>query len=129
MAITSAAVFLPNHASAFWPFSTNADAAMPALVPSSSTPILRAPINRNPNSSAPIALATSGGSALISYNGPGGTIAENANDVPPDRISVYEVKQYDTLLDIAHMFGDISVNTIIWANDLSGPKDIHPGDM
>ncbi|MCR4276047.1 MAG: LysM peptidoglycan-binding domain-containing M23 family metallopeptidase, partial [Candidatus Parcubacteria bacterium] len=28
-----------------------------------------------------------------------------------------------------HMFGDISVNTIIWANDLSGPKDIHPGDM
>ena len=90
---------------------------------------MRAPINRNPNSLAPIALATSGGSALVAYNGPGGTIAEMANNVPPGRISVYEVKENDTLGDIAHMFGDISVNTIIWANDLSGPKDIHPGDM
>ena len=33
----------------------------------------------------------------------------------------------DTLSEIADMF-DVSVNTIIWANNLSGIKDIHPGD-
>ena len=33
----------------------------------------------------------------------------------------------DTLSEIADMFG-VSVNTIIWANNLSGTRDIHVGD-
>lgn len=135
MAVLSAAALLPNRVSAFWPFSTNADAATNAVIPSSSTPALVASINRNPSSSAPIALATSGGSALVSYNGPGGTIAETANDVPPDRISVYVVRgskgdtKGDTLSEIAAMF-NVTVSTIVWANNLSGPNAVlHEGDM
>lgn len=130
-----AAALLPNYASAFWPFSTNADAATNAFIPSSSTPTLRAPLNSNPNSSAPIALATSGNSALVSYNGPGGTIAEIANDTPPDRISVYVVRGSnedgpgDTLSEIATMF-HVTMDTIVWANNLSGRNAVlHEGDM
>jgi murein DD-endopeptidase MepM/ murein hydrolase activator NlpD len=123
-----AAATLPERASAFWPFSTNADAATSALVPSASTPVLVASINRNPNAGAPIALTTSGGAALVSYGGLDGTIAEIANDIPPDRISVYPVREGDTLSDIATMF-DVSVSTIIWANNLKSALDVHPGDI
>ncbi|MDP1690068.1 MAG: peptidoglycan DD-metalloendopeptidase family protein [bacterium] len=128
-AILSAAVFLPQHASAFWPFSTNADAAAAnTFIPTASTPVLTASTNSNPNSSAPIALATSNGSALVSYNGPDGTLSDIANAPPPDRISIYEVKPHDTLSGIADMF-DVSVNTIIWANNLSSAKNIHEHDI
>jgi murein DD-endopeptidase MepM/ murein hydrolase activator NlpD len=119
---------LPNHASAFWPFSTNAGAATTnALVPSASTPVLMASINRNPNPGAPIALATSGGAALVSYSGPSGTLADVEGAVQPDRISVYVVRAGDTLSDISNMFG-VSVNTILWANNLKSTRDVHPGD-
>ncbi|HMP67334.1 MAG TPA: peptidoglycan DD-metalloendopeptidase family protein [Candidatus Paceibacterota bacterium] len=40
------------------------------------------------------------------------------------KISVYEVREGDTLSQIAEMY-DVSVNTIRWANDFSGP--IKPG--
>jgi len=96
-------------------------------IPSSSTPALHATLNSNPNSSAPIALATSGDSALVSYSGPDGAIDGAASATPPDRISVYVVRPGDTLSEIADMFG-VSVNTIIWANNLSGVKDVHSGD-
>jgi LysM repeat protein len=128
VAVLSATALLPDHASAFWPFSTNADAATSALIPSSSTPTLRAPLNSNPNSSAPIALATSGGSALVSYNGPDGTVADVAGSVQTDRISVYVVRNGDTLSEISDMFG-VSINTILWANNLKSSRDVHPGDM
>src|SRR3989338_4999711 len=106
-----AATLLPNDATAFWPFSTNADAAANALIPSASTPALVASINRNPNASAPIALATSGGSALIAYGGPSGTAANVASAPAPERvstISVYVVRPGDTLSDIAGMFERVS---------------------
>jgi murein DD-endopeptidase MepM/ murein hydrolase activator NlpD len=41
------------------------------------------------------------------------------------QISTYLVKPGDTLSEIAELYG-VSVNTIIWANSLSG-KTIHPG--
>jgi murein DD-endopeptidase MepM/ murein hydrolase activator NlpD len=43
-----------------------------------------------------------------------------------DTISVYEVKNGDTLATIAKLFG-VSKNTIMWANDLKSEK-ITPGD-
>lgn len=129
MAVLSAAMLLPGRASAFWPFSTPVDAASNTIIPSASTPVLAASINRNPNASAPIALVTSGNSALVSYNGPSGTIAEMANDIPPDRISVYVVAQNDTLGEIAKMF-KVTVNTIVWANNLSSANAVLTvGDM
>lgn len=63
---------------------------------------------------------------MLAYSGPSGTTADIANATPPDRISVYVVRPGDTLSEIASMFG-VSVNTIIWANNLSGGV-AHPGD-
>ena len=120
-------ILIPSHADAFWPFSTNADAATNAIIPSASTPVLTASLNSNPNVSAPTVLATSGGSALVSHSGPSGTIANIANTPSSDQISVYVVRSGDTLSEIADMF-NVSINTIIWANNLSGTGDIHKGD-
>lgn len=121
------ATLLPSRASAFWPFSSNANAATNSIVPSSTTPALTAPINTNANASAPIALATSDGSALVAYSGPSGAAVDVPGTASPDQISVYVIRPGDTLSEIANMFG-VSVNTIVWANNLSGATDVHPGD-
>lgn len=120
-------MLIPSRADAFWPFSSNADAATNTIIPSASTPVLIASLNSNPNVGAPIALATSGDSALISHSGPSGTSADIGNTPSSDQISVYVVRKGDTLSDIAGMF-NVSVNTIIWANNLSSVTDIHKGD-
>jgi LysM repeat protein len=44
----------------------------------------------------------------------------------PDQISLYLVEEGDTLSQVAEMF-NVSVNTIVWANELGSDKDIHPG--
>lgn len=120
---------LPRYASAFWPFSTNADAAPDALIPNSGTPALVAATNSdpNPNKGLGATLQTSGDKALLAFAGPSGTIADIASSTPSGRISVYVVREGDTLSDIADMF-NVSINTIIWANDLSSSRDVHPGD-
>ena len=125
--IMFAAVSVPSRAHAFWPFSTQADAATNSFMPRASTPVLKASINSNPNVGVPIALTISGGAALVAHSGPSGTIADIADTPAPDRISVYVVRPGDTISDIANMFG-VSINTIIWANDLKSARDVHPGD-
>jgi murein DD-endopeptidase MepM/ murein hydrolase activator NlpD len=125
--VATAASLLPKRASAFWPFSLNANASTDTVVPSSVTPVLSAPTNSDPNASRPLALDTSGGVALVAHSGPSGTAALSLEIPPPDRISVYVARPGDTLSEIAAMYG-VSINTIIWANNLSGPSDVHPGD-
>jgi len=44
----------------------------------------------------------------------------------PDQISLYLVQDGDTLSQVSEMFG-VSVNTVVWANELSHNRDIHPG--
>lgn len=62
-----------------------------------------------------------GGTALMAEEGPSGTAADVEQQQPgSDTISVYTVHQGDTLAGIAKMFG-VTVNTIVWANDLKGP--------
>ena len=119
---------VPHRASAFWFFSSDANAAAIALAPNPSTPTLRAAINfdPNPNKGLGDTIPTSD-NAVIAYTGPSGTIADVASSTPPDRISVYVVRAGDTLSEVAKMF-NVSVNTIIWANNMSGPKDMHVGD-
>ena len=130
MAILSAAAFLPNHVRAFWPFSTNTSATANASIPGSKTPVLAAAVNSDPNPDKGLGanIQTSGNRALLAYAGPSGTIADVASSPPPDRISVYEVKKNDTLSDIAKIF-HVSVNTIIWANNLKSTLDVHPKDI
>jgi murein DD-endopeptidase MepM/ murein hydrolase activator NlpD len=63
-------------------------------------------------------------SAILSSEGPAGTFA-NIEVNKSDKISIYVVREGDTLSDIGKMF-DVSVNTIIWANDLKNAT-IRPG--
>ncbi|MEK7200661.1 MAG: peptidoglycan DD-metalloendopeptidase family protein [Patescibacteria group bacterium] len=61
---------------------------------------------------------TTEGNALVSNVGPSGTVIDTLVHKPTsDQISVYVVRQGDTLSQIAEMF-DVSVNTIKWGNDL-----------
>lgn len=64
-------------------------------------------------------------SAIVPEEGPSGTIADI--EKPKNAtISLYVVREGDTLSEIAEMF-DVSVNTIRWANDLSRSSSIQPG--
>lgn len=118
---------MPDHARAFWPFSTNANAAGVSFAQNSSSSLLKAATNVDPNPDKGLddSIQTSD-NAMIAYAGIMGSTADIVN-APTDRISVYVVRPGDTLSEIAKMF-DVSVNTIIWANNLSGIKDVHTGD-
>lgn len=62
--------------------------------------------------------------ALLPESGPLGTLADIEDGEPTsDQISIYTVHKGDTLSGIAKMFG-VSVNTIVWANDLKAPISI-----
>jgi len=65
--------------------------------------------------------------ALVSESTPFETSSEE-QVAPPlsDQISMYLVREGDTLSQVAKMF-NVSVNTVVWANQLSSNKDIHPG--
>lgn len=64
--------------------------------------------------------------ALIA-TGPVGTDQKSTSQGKGD-ISVYTVRDGDSLSQIAAMYG-VTVNTIIWANDLKDASDIHAGDV
>lgn len=66
-------------------------------------------------------------SALLPDVGPLGTIADVENRPPEsDKISIYVVREGDSLSQIARMFG-VSINTIIWANDINRGDLIRAG--
>jgi LysM repeat protein len=60
-----------------------------------------------------------GGTALMAEEGPSGTAADVEQHTESTAISVYTVHKGDSLAGIAKMFG-VTVNTIVWANDLKG---------
>lgn len=98
------------------------------VVPNPSLALLSSPTNSDPSSgSSPDAPDTTGGSALVPHTGPVGTIADIVDAPTNDQISIYVVRSGDSLSDIAKMFG-VSINTIIWANNLKSSKDVHVGE-
>jgi LysM repeat protein len=56
--------------------------------------------------------------ALVSENGPAGTLADIPDAGTTGQISKYMVRNGDTISGIAKMFG-VSRNTVIWANNLT----------
>lgn len=122
-------IFLPRTADAFWPFSiTNASGgASSPLVHDSSLDLLEAATNPDPNpAKGRGGIALTGGSALIAYAGPDGTLADIDRSDSAGRISTYTVRAGDSLSGIADMF-DVSVNTILWANNLPAKTALTPG--
>ncbi len=88
--------------------------------------ILQAATNLDPNpASGGADLNIIDEKALIAESGVSGGFVEIQNR-KNDQISVYEVKEGDSISQIANMF-EVSVNTIKWANGLTKP--ISPGDQ
>lgn len=131
LALGIVAFALPDRARAFSLFgwlTTSAEAGSSAVVPDPSLAVLAPARNADPNpNKTPRELALSGGSALISEAGPEGTPPDTYAAPADNTISTYVVQEGDTLSEIAQSF-DVSTNTILWANNLSSVKDIHPGD-
>lgn len=129
------AVILPLSVSAGFlsPFfgAVSADteewAPMSVRTNSQTVPLLRAALNIDPNP------AKGGGDIIISdgalvASGDIDGVGDMANTQTMNgEISVYVVREGDTLSQIAQMF-DISSKTILWANDISNPSKIRPGD-
>jgi len=97
----------------------------------SSLDLLEAPANPDPIAAkgGALALAMAGDSALVANVGPDGTVQRSGNAVKSNggQISTYTVKEGDNISEIADRFG-VSVNTILWANDISDVNTIRPGD-
>jgi LysM repeat protein len=75
-----------------------------------------------PSATAPVGggeIAMIDGSALIQEAGVIGTQADIVES-KSTQISLYVVRQGDSLSQIAEMFG-VSINTIVWANNIRGP--------
>ena len=95
-------------------------------IPNSQTmALLQAAVNPDPNPSKGGGEITIVGSALLPETGPSGTLAD-IEDHHSDTISIYVVREGDTLGGIAQMFG-VSVNTIMWANEVKSDKRLLVG--
>lgn len=99
--------------------SESASAQTEAVIESDSqTMALLEPSNNvNPNAKNNLSVVTDSQEVLIAEVGPTG---ENFNDIKSSngQISIYTVRSGDSLTKIADMF-DVSVNTILWANDMT----------
>lgn len=95
----------------------------------SKTPALRAAVNVDPNPAKGGGdITIVGGVALVPETGPEGTLADIQDQKPhSNQISIYVVREGDSLSEIAGMF-HVSPNTILWANNLTNAKSVRPGD-
>jgi LysM repeat protein len=127
MPIFVEASFASFVGSFFTSSATISKAASPALN-SQTMPLLQPAFNIDPNPAkggGNIKIVE--GSALAAEAGSSGTETAESPLPASTQISVYTVHEGDTLSGIASMF-DVTVNTIIWANDIKG-RVIHPGDL
>ena len=90
-------------------------------------PLLRAVLHTDPNG------ARGGGDVLVEDGAlvPSGDVDRKENKIntltAQGEISVYVVRDGDTLSQIAEMF-DVSAKTILWANSITDVSRIHPGN-
>ena len=98
------------------------------ILNSQTIPVLRAALNIDPNpSKGGGGIIIVDDEALLSEIGPSGTLAEiEERPASSDEISIYVVREGDSLSQIAKMF-NVSTNTVIWANDIKRGSFITPG--
>lgn len=88
--------------------------------------VLKAVINNDPKASlATLEPTPISQNALIAEVGPLGT-ASDIDEVVNTQISIYTVREGDSLSKIAELF-DVSVNTIVWANNLNRNEGLKQG--
>jgi LysM repeat protein len=90
--------------------------------------LLEPALNINPNPTGlNHDLAILDDSVLETPTGPGGTAREVEEKLlATDKISIYIVRDNDSLAVIAQMF-NVTPNTIMWANDMKSAKDLKKG--
>ena len=95
---------------------------------SQTVPLLSAAVNLDPTDDATGGgdITVVDGTALMADQGPTGAAADLSDGYQNSQISVYTVRDGDTLSGIAAMF-KVSTNTIIGANDIKNGV-IHPGE-
>ena len=95
---------------------------------SQTLPLLAPAVNLDPNpAKGGGGITVVDGTALLPEEGPSGTAADIEEWPTSSQVSVYTVRTGDTLSQIAEMY-DVSVNTIIWSNDIEGGV-IRPGNI
>lgn len=89
--------------------------------------LLQAALNIDPNPSKGGGdITIVGGTALLAETGPSGSLADIEDTPTSDQISIYVVREGDSLSQIARMF-NVTTNTIIWANDIRRGSLIREG--
>lgn len=93
-------------------------------------PLLNAPVNMDGVKAARggAALTIVDNNALLPAAGPLGSVADDDAVIKTDRITLYTVREGDNISVIARMFG-VTVNTILWANDIRSSNLIKPGNV
>ncbi len=93
-------------------------------------PLLSAPVSAETQKTAQggAALAIVDNSALLAVTGPLGSSTDASDVIKTGRITLYTVREGDNISVLAQMFG-VTVNTILWANDISSRDLIQPGDV
>ncbi len=100
-------------------FESEPEENLTAVITSQTVSVLQAAVNPDPNPAKGGGdITVVGGSALLSETGPSGTLAD-IEENHSGTISIYVVREGDTIGAIAKMFG-VSVSTIAWANDVRG---------
>lgn len=92
--------------------------------------LLEATGTNNPNAStSQIDTPVVDDSSFLAEAGPLGGVADIASSsaITSDQISLYTVRKGDTLSGIGDMF-NVTINTILWANDLKRGAVVHEGD-
>ncbi|HEX5774537.1 MAG TPA: peptidoglycan DD-metalloendopeptidase family protein [Candidatus Paceibacterota bacterium] len=124
-------LLLPRTAGAFWPFNVSRAQVTDTMTHDSEMPILKAAVNLDPDpEKSGYDLTLSGDAAILASVGPDGTVAPSFTDVSQGsggHISTYTVKKGDNISEIASRHG-VSVNTILWANNVKSANLIKPGD-
>jgi len=95
------------------------------IINSQSMPLLEAPLNSNPIGTGGAVVAIADGVALEPGGSRGETFVESGKS-GTGQISIYVVREGDTLSEIAEMHG-VSANTILWANDIKSASKIKIG--
>lgn len=104
------------------------DETSPAIKNSQNMSLLQAALNSDANAGlggGDITIVNQ--SALLPDSGPLGTIADVSYSKTPDRISLYVVRDGDTISEIADLFG-VSANTIRWANNIKKGESLSAHD-
>lgn len=98
-----------------------------AEVNAQNVPLLKAVLNADPNPVRGGGDVVVEDGALVPFGDVDGKDAKKNTRTANGEISVYVVREGDTLSQIAVMF-DVSAKTILWANNISDASKIRPGD-